>query len=64
MSRRTHPDDRGLAAVGRVRALRENDSRVGLQLVLAEEAAAGGGTVAPTMRPASSACASGVSTSR
>ncbi len=39
MSRRTHPDDRGLAAVGRVRALRENDSRVGLQLVLAEEAA-------------------------
>lgn len=39
MSRRPHVADRGLAAVGRVRALRENDSRVGLQLVLAEQAA-------------------------
>ena len=34
MSRRPHAADRGLAAVGRVRALRENDSRVGLQMVL------------------------------
>lgn len=40
MSRRVHPDDRGLAAVARVRSLRESDSRIGLQLVLAEEAAA------------------------
>lgn len=36
---RPHAADRGLAAVARVRALRENDSRVGLQMVLAEEAA-------------------------
>ena len=39
MSRRPHAEDRGLAAVARVRALRENDSRIGLQMVLAEEAA-------------------------
>lgn len=35
----THDDDRGLAAVARVRSVRETDSRVGLQRVLAEEAA-------------------------
>lgn len=39
MTRRVHPEDRGLAAVARVRAIRENDSRIGLRLVLAEEAA-------------------------
>ncbi len=36
---RPHPDDRGLAAVARVRGVRETDSRVGLRHVLAEEAA-------------------------
>lgn len=30
MSRRTHPADRGLAAVARVREVREHDSRLGL----------------------------------
>ncbi len=35
----THRDDRGLAAVGRVREVRETDSRIGLQRVLAEESA-------------------------
>lgn len=35
----THPEDRGLAAVARVRAVRETDSRIGLTQVLAEEAA-------------------------
>lgn len=39
MSARPHPDDRGLAAVARVRSVRETDSRIGLQRVLAEEAA-------------------------
>lgn len=39
MTGRVHPDDRGLAAVARVRSIRESDSRIGLQLVLAEEAA-------------------------
>lgn len=39
MNGRIHRDDRGLAAVARVRAIRENDSRIGLQLVLAEQAA-------------------------
>jgi flagellar export protein FliJ len=38
MSARRHPDDRGLAAVARVREVRETDSRIGLQHVLAEEA--------------------------
>lgn len=37
--RRTHPEDRGLAAVARVRSVRETDSRIGLTQVLAEEAA-------------------------
>ncbi|WP_435768372.1 hypothetical protein [Nocardioides sp. SYSU DS0651] len=36
---RRHPDDRGLAAVARVREVRETDSRIGLQRVLADEAA-------------------------
>jgi flagellar export protein FliJ len=36
---RVHRDDRGLAAVARVREVRETDSRIGLQRVLAEEAA-------------------------
>jgi flagellar protein FliJ len=36
---RTHDDDRGLAAVRRVRVARENDSRVGLQRALAESRA-------------------------
>lgn len=39
MSSASHPDDRGLAAVARVREVRETDSRIGLQRVLAEEAA-------------------------
>ncbi|WGX97844.1 flagellar FliJ family protein [Nocardioides sp. L-11A] len=34
-------EDRGLAAVARVRGVRETDSRIGLQRVLAEEAAVG-----------------------
>ncbi|MDQ6523498.1 hypothetical protein RB608_07815 [Nocardioides sp. LHD-245] len=34
-------EDRGLAAVARVREVRETDSRIGLQRVLAEEAAVG-----------------------
>jgi flagellar FliJ protein len=37
--RHVHGDDRGLAAVARVREVRETDSRIGLQRVLAEEAA-------------------------
>lgn len=37
--RTTHPQDRGLAAVARVRGVRETDSRIGLTQVLAEEAA-------------------------
>lgn len=36
---RSHPDDRGLAAVRRVRVARENDSRVGLQQALADSRA-------------------------
>ncbi|GAA1540810.1 hypothetical protein [Nocardioides humi] len=36
---RVHREDRGLAAVARVREVRETDSRIGLQQVLAEEAA-------------------------
>ncbi|WP_158296488.1 hypothetical protein [Nocardioides albidus] len=36
---RPHREDRGLAAVARVREVRETDSRIGLQRVLAEEAA-------------------------
>ncbi|TWG98620.1 flagellar export protein FliJ [Nocardioides sp. J9] len=36
---RVHHDDRGLAAVARVRSVRETDSRIGLQHVLAEQAA-------------------------
>ncbi|MBM7516411.1 flagellar FliJ family protein [Nocardioides nitrophenolicus] len=36
---RGHREDRGLAAVARVRDVRETDSRIGLQRVLAEEAA-------------------------
>lgn len=39
MSARTHRADRGLAAVARVREVRETDSRIGLQQVLAEQAA-------------------------
>ncbi|WGY01194.1 flagellar FliJ family protein [Nocardioides sp. QY071] len=39
MSRRVHREDRGLAAVARIREVRETDSRIGLQRVLAEEAA-------------------------
>lgn len=39
MSRAVHADDRGLAAVARVREVRETDSRIGLQQVLAEQAA-------------------------
>lgn len=38
-NRRTHRADRGLAAVVRVREVRETDSRIGLQQVLAEQAA-------------------------
>lgn len=34
MSRRTHPADRGLAAVARVREVRERDSRLGLVAAL------------------------------
>lgn len=37
---KVHDDDRGLAAVRRVRVARENDSRVGLQRALAETRAA------------------------
>ncbi|WP_436698117.1 hypothetical protein [Nocardioides sp. BYT-33-1] len=37
--RRVPGADRGLAAVARVRAVRETDSRIGLQRVLADEAA-------------------------
>ncbi|GAA3531200.1 flagellar FliJ family protein [Nocardioides daeguensis] len=37
--RQVHGDDRGLAAVARVREVRETDSRIGLQRVLAEEVA-------------------------
>ena len=36
---RVHTEDRGLAAVARVREVRETDSRIGLQQVLAEQAA-------------------------
>jgi flagellar export protein FliJ len=36
MSRRTHPADRGLAAVARVREVRERDSRLGLVEALAD----------------------------
>lgn len=39
MSAVPHADDRGLAAVARVREVRETDSRIGLQRVLAEQAA-------------------------
>lgn len=39
MSRAVHTADRGLAAVARVREVRETDSRIGLQQVLAEQAA-------------------------
>ncbi len=39
MSRAVHADDRGLAAVARVREVRETDSRIGLQQVLVEQAA-------------------------
>jgi len=39
VSGRVHRDDRGLAAVARVREVRETDSRIGLQQVLAEQAA-------------------------
>lgn len=39
LARPTHPEDRGLAAVARVRSVRETDSRIGLTQVLAEEAA-------------------------
>lgn len=39
MSRTVHTEDRGLAAVARVREVRETDSRIGLQQVLAEQAA-------------------------
>lgn len=35
----THPDDAGLRAVARVRQVREEDSRIGLQQARAEEAA-------------------------
>ena len=38
MTARVHPDDRGLAAVARVRGVRETDSRIGLQRMLMEEA--------------------------
>lgn len=37
---KTHEDDRGLAAVRRVRVARENDSRVGLQHALADSRSA------------------------
>ena len=41
MSRGTvHPEDRGLAAVRRIREVRERDSRIGLQAARAEESAA------------------------
>lgn len=36
MTRRTHPADRGLAAVARVREVRERDSRLGLVAALAD----------------------------
>ena len=36
MTRRTHPADRGLAAVARVREVRERDSRLGLVDALAD----------------------------
>lgn len=39
MSAPTHRADRGLAAVARVREVRETDSRIGLQQVLAEQTA-------------------------
>lgn len=42
MSRAVHAEDRGLAAVARVREVRETDSRIGLQQVLAEQAALAG----------------------
>ncbi|GAA3652279.1 hypothetical protein GCM10022237_10150 [Nocardioides ginsengisoli] len=42
MTARTHPDDRGLAAVARVRGVRETDSRIGLQRMLMEESAVRG----------------------
>lgn len=42
MSRAVHSEDRGLAAVARVREVRETDSRIGLQQVLAEQAALAG----------------------
>lgn len=42
MSRAVHDQDRGLAAVARVREVREIDSRIGLQQVLAEQAALSG----------------------
>lgn len=37
-----HRDDRGLAAVARVREVRETDSRIGLQQMLSEEATVAG----------------------
>lgn len=40
MSRRIHPDDAGMQAVKRVRGVREQASRIGLQQALAEERAA------------------------
>ncbi|GAA4810461.1 flagellar FliJ family protein [Nocardioides caeni] len=42
MSTRPHPADRGLAAVARVREVRETDSRIGLQQMLAEQASVAG----------------------
>jgi flagellar export protein FliJ len=42
VSSRVHREDRGLAAVARVREVRETDSRIGLQRVLAEQAALAG----------------------
>lgn len=41
-NRRVHREDRGLGAVARVREVRETDSRIGLQQVLAEQAALSG----------------------
>lgn len=39
MTTRPHPDDAGLRAVARVRAVHEQDSRLGLQRALSEQAA-------------------------
>lgn len=49
MSRTGHTEDRGLAAVARVREVRETDSRIGLQQVLAEHAALTGRLTALTV---------------